>query len=190
MNTAFIGLDYIIDIMHPDGKIARSAQHAIKQNCIEHANQALQCAREKGWLTILVKVGFSQGYQIQPKHSPMFGQADRLGALLLDHNGTNFHPDLQVKPSDLIIVKPRVSAFYCTSLEAALRANNIQRLVIAGVSTAWAVQSTARDGHDRDYQIVIVEDACAALNQQQHDASIELLSTIATVATAAELLLF
>ncbi|MCO3689777.1 cysteine hydrolase, partial [Pseudomonas aeruginosa] len=26
MNTALIGLDYIVDIMHPDGRIARCAE--------------------------------------------------------------------------------------------------------------------------------------------------------------------
>ncbi|EOX6249025.1 isochorismatase family protein, partial [Pseudomonas aeruginosa] len=32
-----------------------------------------------------------------------------------------------------------MSAFYATSLEAILRANKIDRLLIAGVSSSWAV---------------------------------------------------
>lgn len=35
MRTAFIGLDYIIDIMHPEGKIARSATHALERDVIK-----------------------------------------------------------------------------------------------------------------------------------------------------------
>lgn len=189
MKTAFIGLDYIIDIMHPDGKVARSAQHAKERDCIGKANRALKIARAKNWLTVLVKVGFSQHYLEQPKDSPIFAKANQLNALQLGQKGTDFHPDLIVEESDLIISKPRVSGFYCTILEAALRANKIERLVIAGVSTAWAVQSTAREGHDRDYQIVIVEDACAAQNEEQHQSSIELLSGISKIVKADELAL-
>jgi nicotinamidase-related amidase len=54
--------------------------------------------------------------------------------------------------ADVIVMKPRVSALYCTDLEAPLQANTMQRFVLAGVSTAWAVQATACDAHDRDYQ--------------------------------------
>jgi nicotinamidase-related amidase len=47
------------------------------------------------------------------------------------------------------------------------------------VSTAWAVQATARDAHDRDYQFVVVEDACAAASENEHKTSMELLGQIA-----------
>ena len=62
MRTAFVGLDYIIDIMHPQGKIARAAEQAIERRIIEKANQVLRIATQKNWLKILVKVGFSPDY--------------------------------------------------------------------------------------------------------------------------------
>jgi nicotinamidase-related amidase len=111
----------------------------------------------------------------------MFGQAHTLGALELGTKGTEFHSDLDVQPTDLVIIKPRISAFYCTSLEAALRANRIQRVVLAGVSSVWAVQATARDAHDRDYEVFVLDEACAALNEKQHQDSMETLSVIAKV---------
>jgi biuret amidohydrolase len=82
---------------------------------------------------------------------------------------------------DLVVVKPRISAFYGTNLEAALRAQKIERLMIAGVSTAWAVQSTVRDAHDRDYQVVVAEDACAASSEVESQQSIGLLAAISRV---------
>ena len=60
MSTAFIGLDYIFDIVHPSGKMAASAAHVAERGVIAKANQALAIARNKGWLTILVKVGFTK----------------------------------------------------------------------------------------------------------------------------------
>ncbi|MFB9265102.1 cysteine hydrolase family protein [Bradyrhizobium erythrophlei] len=187
MNTALLLLDYIVDISHPEGKVARSAAHVSARGAVAKANQALAVARSRGWLTVLVKIGFSPSYREQPKQSPMFGRAQEFRALELGGVGTAFHPALQVEASDLVIVKPRVSAFYGTPLEPALRAGKIERLVIAGVSTTWAVQSTVRDGHDRDYQVVILEDACAAADDADHRQSIDTLQTIARIIDVAEL---
>ncbi|QMT59493.1 hypothetical protein [Legionella sp. PC997] len=71
MRTAFIGLDYIIDIMHPQGKIARSAAHAQERDVIKKVNKALEIAELKKWISIMVKVGFSAHYAEQPKNSPI-----------------------------------------------------------------------------------------------------------------------
>lgn len=187
MKTAFIGLDYIVDIMHPSGKIARSAKHAADRQVIQHANVLLEHAKAKDWLRVLVKVGFKPGYHEAPAFSPMFGKAKEFGALSLGGAGTEFHPDLKADLADLVVEKPRINAFYGTPLEAALRAQEIKQLVVAGVSTAWAVQSLVRDAHDRDYRVVVVEDACAAASQEEHDSTIALLRGIARVVPIAEL---
>ncbi|KQP15987.1 cysteine hydrolase family protein [Pseudorhodoferax sp. Leaf265] len=187
MKTAFIGLDYIVDIMHPTGKIARSAQHAANRQVIQHANTLLEHAKANDWLSVLVKVGFKPGYHEAPAFSPMFGKAKQFGALALGGPGTEFHPDLKASLADMVVEKPRINAFYGTPLEPALRAQEVKQLVVAGVSTAWAVQSLVRDAHDRDYRVVVVEDACAAVSQEEHDASIALLRGIARVVSISEL---
>jgi len=43
------------------------------------------------------------------------------------------------------------------------------------------VQSTVRDAHDRDYEVFVLEDACAAATKSVHQSSMELLSAIAKV---------
>lgn len=187
MKTAFIGLDFIVDIMHPSGKIARSAEHAAKRQVIRHANTLLAHAKANDWLRVLVKVGFRPGYHEAPAFSPMFGKAKDYGALAIGGPGTEFHPNLNAGLADLVIEKPRINAFYGTPLEAALRAQEVKQLVVAGVSTAWAVQSLVRDAHDRDYRVVVVEDACAAANQEEHDSSITLLRAISRVIPISEL---
>lgn len=182
MKTAFIGLDYIIDIVDASGKLAGTTAPLVKKhNVIAHANEALAIAHEKGWLSILVKVGFSPNYKDQPKSSPLFGRANEFGALALGEAGTGFHPDLHADLADLVIIKPRVSGFYGTALDAALRANRIERLVVAGVSSPWAVEATTRDGHDRDYEVCIAEDACAAASEEEHQGAMKRLARIAKI---------
>jgi hypothetical protein len=92
-NTAVVSLDYTFDIVHADGKVARSA---------------------KDWLTVLVKLGFIRGYVDHPKGSPVFDRAQELGAVELDTPGTAFHPDLDDSLAHRVITRPRVSGFYFT----------------------------------------------------------------------------
>ncbi|UTL88460.1 cysteine hydrolase [Serratia marcescens] len=63
----------------------------------------------------------------------------------------------------------------------------MERLVICGVSSTWAVQATARDAHDRDYQVLILEEACAAATAEEHRISMETLATIADIVTLEQL---
>ena len=187
MNTALIGLDYIVDITHPSGRPARCAAHVAERDVIAKANRALAIAQQLQWLRILVKVGFEPGYADLPRQSPVFGRAEEYGAFALNGPGTHFHPDLRADLANLVVVKPRVSPFYGTRLEAALRANRIERVVLAGVSTTWAVQAGARDAHDRDYEVWVLEEACAAADEHEHKRSMDMLSGIARVVTLEEL---
>ncbi|MDF2390235.1 isochorismatase family protein [Aeromonas sp. 2MA4] len=187
MKKALLVIDFINDIAHPDGRIATSAAHVVEQDAIVHANQALAHARAHGWLVVLIKVGFDGNSMLQPKDSPMFGRAKQFGALSLADNGTDFHPELDVQPGDLVLTKPRVSPFYGTALEPALRANHIDHLYLCGVSTCWAIQAAAREGHDRDYAITILEDACAAADTNEHHHSLRQLGRIAEIIKVAQL---
>ena len=187
MKTALLVLDFINDIVHPLGKIAASAEFIKENNVIQHTNETIALARKKHWPIIFIKVGFHAEYQECPNHSPVFSKVKNLGALQLNTWGTNFHDDIQKEENDLTLVKHRVSAFYATSLEAFLNAQQIERLIICGVSTDMAVQTTAREAHDRDYQVVIVSDACGAANTVLHEAAIHSLQRIAQIVKSNEL---
>ena len=185
--TAVILLDYINDIVHPEGKIAGGAQFIKDNQVIEKVNQVVSFARQNNLPIIFVKVGFNQGYPECPENSPLFGRAKQMQALQLNTWGTEVHEDIAIQPQDLIIIKHRVSAFYATPLEAFLRANKIEQLIIAGVSTDMAVQSTSREAHDRDYLVTIVADACGAANCENHDNTLKLLARIATIVDTTKL---
>jgi biuret amidohydrolase len=189
LKTALIVLDLINDIVDTDGKVGGTtiAVQARSRGILGKANTAMEIARRNGWPVVVVKVGFSSSYQEQPKHSPFFGKAHEFKALELEQWGTEFHPELRVDPSDFVVTKSRVNAFYNTPLESLLRAQGIERVVLLGVSTTWAVEAATRDAHDRDYRVVVVEDACAAHDEPQHQASIRHLSAIAEITTTAQL---
>ena len=186
-STAHVVIDLIYDLVHPNGRIPSCAQQVEARRVLSTANQAVAYARKRGWPVVFVTVGFLKGYSDQPKASPLFGQVDQLGALALDEIGTSFHPDLNVAPGDMVLAKPRISPFYGTRLEAILRANQIGCIVFAGVTTTWAIQAAARDAHDRDYRVLILEDACADDTEEEHNTSIAMLKQIATITSVREL---
>ncbi|MCT0231219.1 cysteine hydrolase [Synechococcus sp. CS-1324] len=179
MRTALVLIDLINDITHQDGAIPTCAAEVQRRQVLAAANRALELARSRAWPTILVKVGFARGYPELPSHAPIFGRARELGALQLGQWGTEFHPDLAVEAADLVLVKPRLSPFHGTALEPVLRAGGIEQLVLGGVSTCWALQAAAREGHDRDYRVVLVEEACAASTSTEHVQAINSLARLA-----------
>jgi nicotinamidase-related amidase len=185
--AALLVIDFINDIVDPNGKIAASASYIAEHQVIEKANEAMAFARNNNIPVILVKVGFTAGYLECPEHSPVFGKAKQYKALQLGTWGTEFHEKLKIEPQDLIIIKHRISAFYATALEAILRANQIDTLLLSGVSTHMAIASTAREAHDRDYQVVIIGDACGTANQALQDTTLEILGKVSKIIKTSEL---
>ena len=68
-------------------------------------------------------------------------------------------PELHVEPGDVIIVKRRYSAFLGTDLEAVLHTAGVRAVVICGLMTSFCCETTARDAHGRDYEVLFAADA-------------------------------
>lgn len=73
--------------------------------------------------------------------------------------------DDAIKPLDdePVFRKHRFSSFYGTPLNEYMRAAGADTLVIAGVSTGNCVITTAVDGANQDYKIVVLADTSAAI---------------------------
>lgn len=187
--TMVLAIDFVNDIVSIDSPHAKngSAPEVARRGIIASTKKLLQQARSKGALVAHVRIGFSPDYRECPSTSQIFSAIKSRGALKLGTWGTEVHADLGAKPDDLDIVKHRVSAFYGTPLELLLRQNRITQVMLAGVSTTAAINSTARDAHDRDYECTIVEDCCSARTQEEHSKAIDLVSRFATVVTLDQL---
>ena len=46
-------------------------------------------------------------------------------------------------------------------------------ILLAGCATDLAINSTARDAHDRDYTVTIISSCCIAANDEDHDSSLK-----------------
>jgi nicotinamidase-related amidase len=77
-------------------------------------------------------------------------------------------PELKPEASDIVITKRQWGAFYGTELDLQLRRRGIDTILLCGISTAMGVESTARDAFERGYQQILVEDAMAAHEAEEH----------------------
>lgn len=84
-----------------------------------------------------------------------------------------FAPETGVQPSDVIVEKRQWGAFYGTQLDQLLRRRGIKTIVIGGIATNIGVESTAREGLDRGYQMVFAEDAMSSISAEAHEFAIK-----------------
>lgn len=95
--------------------------------------------------------------------------------------------ELAPTAEDYMIPKYRWSAFYQTYLELALRARKVDTLVLMGGSTDVGVASTAYSARDRDFNLVIVSDACSSPEEDNHHQFMtRIFPRMARVRTAGE----
>lgn len=79
------------------------------------------------------------------------------------------HPRVAPCVDDLVITKRQWGAFYGTGLEMQLRRRGLDTLLLCGIATNYAVESTARDAWERGFRLVFVDDAMAGLNPGDHE---------------------
>lgn len=83
-------------------------------------------------------------------------------------------PELDVREGDWIVEKTRFSAFTpgTCSLHERLMARGIETVIITGTLTNCCSESTARDAHQLNYDVVFVADANATLSDEEHNATL------------------
>jgi len=83
-------------------------------------------------------------------------------AIIAGTSNVEIYEGLKPHPGDLVVAKPRYSAFYGTDLEAILRSKGIDTLIISGTVTNVCCESTTRDAFSRDYKVIFLSDGNAA----------------------------
>lgn len=185
--TLFLVMDMMNDIVAEDGFNKATYGVQVKERgVLANTAKAIAAARAAGAKVGYVRVGFSPDYRECPPASPIFSGARTNGIFKLGTHGTEVHPAVAPQPGDFDIVKHRVSPFYGTALEPILRANGVERIVLCGVSTNGVVHSGAREAHDRDYEVVILEDCCAGVTPDEHMHAIACLGRYARIVASTE----
>jgi nicotinamidase-related amidase len=184
-------MDFMNDMVHPDGKFADQGWPAqIEQRgTIANAARALGEARKVGMPVLHVRVAWRPGHPDANRDAPLFAGVAQADALVEATWGADFHPDLQPADGELVILKRSVSAFAGTELDRLLTRKGIDTLVLAGFSTSFVVEGTARDAVDRGYRVVVLEDCCSSQTADMHQFAVQVvLPLLGEVTTVDELI--
>ncbi|MGN7455334.1 cysteine hydrolase family protein [Paenibacillus pasadenensis] len=104
------------------------------------------------------------------------GDEGPMGRILIRGElGHGIVPELAPLPVEIVIDKPGKGAFYATSLEAELRRLGVRSLIVCGVTTHVCVHTTVREANDRGYECVVVADASAAFDPEDHRSALRML---------------
>jgi len=75
-------------------------------------------------------------------------------------------------PGEAVIEKQWASGFFKTGLNALLREQGVDSLVVTGLTTSGCVRATAVDGLQHDYRVVVPRQAVGDRNAEAHEANL------------------
>ena len=140
---------------------------------VERAGTLLAAARAAKMTVIHVTVGFRTGYPEISERNKLFSFLKGSGLVTPGSDNVAIRAELTPQDDEPVVVKHRIGAFTSTDLDRILRAQGIETLIFAGVTTGGAVLSTLRQAFDLDYGMIVASDACADNDIDIHAPLIE-----------------
>lgn len=187
--TALLVMDCQNDIIHEKGGPAPwgFAAQVKERNLITSIKKTIAASRQARIPVVYVTVAYRQDRSDVVENCGFFSAVKGIPVLEEGSWGAAIHDELRPQPEDWLVVKKRISAFAGTSLELLLRSLESTTLVLTGVATNFVIEGTARDACDAGYQVIILEDCCAAGSEEMHRFSVEkILCHLTTISGSKE----
>jgi nicotinamidase-related amidase len=143
-----------------------TAPHTAAQ-VVENSKKLAEAFRAYNALVFYVRVNLNDFMKLP------VDQPHNLGDKPLPAVASEIAPSAGFQPGDILITKRHWGAFAGTDLEQQLKARGVETVVLTGISTNSGVESTARQGTGLGFAFVLVEDACAGQDAEQHRFAFE-----------------
>lgn len=183
--TVLLALHYQNDVVHADGKIRIGIAEGSRARAavVSAAKRLLAGARAHDVPVISVRIAFAAGYPDVARNAEIWRRVVSAGALLKGSWGAEFHEGLGPLPGEIVVTHRRNDAFHGSALADAVALFRPERLVVAGISTTYVVESTVRTATDRGYAVTVAADACSSGTKAMHEASLAALALLAEIET-------
>lgn len=87
-------------------------------------------------------------------------------------------PQVAPRPEEIVIIKTTDSALTGTNLRLLLANLRIRNVIVCGIFTDQCVASTVRSLADESFNVILVDDACAAASDELHRAELTIINNI------------
>ncbi|HKE43011.1 MAG TPA: isochorismatase family cysteine hydrolase [Steroidobacteraceae bacterium] len=158
MSIVTLVIDMQVDFFQKDLLARMRPQLVVK------TNELVGAARRVGVPIIWVKQEFSADLS----DASLEVRRERIEIVISGTPGAELLPELDVRPSDAVIVKKRYSAFFGTDLEQRLKEARCSKLIVAGINTHACIRATVVDAYQRDIEVLLARD-CIASHDEEHD---------------------
>jgi nicotinamidase-related amidase len=95
-----------------------------------------------------------------------------------DRQDSQFVPQLEPNEDEITVLKTTDSALTGTNLRLILHNMGIENVVVAGIFTDQCISSTVRSLADESFNVVVVENCCAAATMELHHHELETINMI------------
>ncbi len=101
-----------------------------------------------------------------------FRKVPALKVFCTGHPLAEFVPALRPAAAEPVVTKQYASAFFGTSLASTLRAQRVDCVLLAGMSTSGCVRASAVDAMQLGFIPIVISDACGDRHPQPHEANL------------------
>ncbi|MGO8918114.1 MAG: cysteine hydrolase family protein [Stellaceae bacterium] len=181
--VVLLALHYQNEVVHPEGKIRIGVAEAsaARGALVAAARRLLDGARAHGVPVVSVRIAFRRDHAEVAQNAEIWRRVVAGKALIEGSWGAEFHDGLGPLPGEFVVTHQRNNAFYGSPLADLVARFRPERLIIAGVSTTYVVESTVRHASDMGYEVVVAADACSSASPDMHEASLEAMALIAEI---------
>ncbi|KAI1391786.1 Isochorismatase hydrolase [Hypoxylon trugodes] len=124
--------------------------------------------KESRPLTIFTTLFFNSGEPELAKTAPFGKLLEGFGSFAAKSDAVQIAPNFTTDEKDIVLQKTRWYAGAGNSLEQILRAQNIDTVILSGLSLSGVVMSTVYRLFDFDYNIFVISDNVLELPPSQH----------------------
>jgi nicotinamidase-related amidase len=115
------------------------------------------------------------------------GESGAMGSPMAWPGAQDIPEEIAPRPGELVLAKPKASAFFGTPLLAYLHRQQVDSLVVCGTTTSGCVRATVVDGFSWGYPVVVVEEAVFDRSRISHGVNLfEMHAKYADVVTVDE----
>ncbi|WP_321527698.1 cysteine hydrolase family protein [Sedimenticola selenatireducens] len=95
-----------------------------------------------------------------------------------DEKSSQIIPELAPRPGEVVVTKTTDSALTGTNLRLILQNMGVRNVVMTGIFTDQCVSSTVRSLADESFNVIVIEDGCAAGTDELHYRELEIMNMI------------